>query len=289
LTNTLRSPLAALTAGAFIISFSSIFSRLSSEAPVVNGFYRMFFGAVFLIFLALLTGSRFKVGRSMVYSALAGVLLGTDMVFWHTGIEYVGPGLATLLANFQVFFLAFYEISIEKKPASKRLFAAMLLAVAGLYLLVSPGWNAGEDFQKGVFFSLTAGMFYAFFTIFIKKSSQVINPLEKTASIASACAASAVFLFAGTFLMGENLIVESTGDLGILLVYGIVCQGVGWVLITGGIRSVRLSIVGLVLLLQPTLSWVWEVIIFSKPVAATDIAGALLAMIAIYLGSVSKN
>ncbi len=285
-----KHPLAGLTAGAFIISFSSIFARLSTEAPVVNGFYRMMFGAVFLIALAFFTGSRFSFGRSMLYSAFAGVLLGTDMVFWHTGIDYIGPGLATLLANFQVFFLAAYDVAVEKKRVSGRLLLAMLLAVAGLYLLVSPGWSlSGGNFRTGVAASLIAGVFYAGFTIFIKKSSQTARPLDKTASIASACTASAVYLFGAVFLMGENPAVESTRDLGILLAYGFICQGVGWVLITGAIRAVRLSVVGLVLLLQPTLSWVWEVLIFSKAVTLTDITGALLAMAAIYLGSVSKN
>ncbi|QAR32010.1 DMT family transporter [Geovibrio thiophilus] len=290
MSGTIKSPLAALTAGAFIISFSSIFARLSTETPVVNGFYRMMFGAVFLTALAFLSGSRFRLGRSALYSAFAGVLLGTDMVFWHTGIDYVGPGLATLLANFQVFFLAVYDVTVEKKPISRRLFFAMLLAVSGLYLLVSPGWSMeGGSFRTGVAASLIAGVFYTGFTIFIKKSSQTVNPLDKTASIASACVASAVFLCMAVFAAGENLVVESPKDLGILIVYGVICQGVGWVLITGAIRAVRLSVVGLVLLLQPTLSWVWEVLIFSKPVIFTDLAGAALAMAAIYLGSVSKN
>ena len=43
--------------------------------------------------------------------------------------------------------------------------------------------------------------------------------------------------------------------------------------------------VGLILLLQPTLSYVWDVWFFHHPMTSTQIVGAVLALIAIYLGS----
>ena len=35
----------------------------------------------------------------------AGVFFSLDLWFWHRSIIYIGPGLSTLLANFQVFIL----------------------------------------------------------------------------------------------------------------------------------------------------------------------------------------
>jgi drug/metabolite transporter (DMT)-like permease len=288
-----RTPVSALGAGAFIISFSSIFSKLSGEEPIVNAFYRMFFGAVFLLALAYFSKSRFLFNRSLFYSALAGIFLSCDLVLWHTGIELVGPGLSTLLANFQVFFLAFYDAVAEKKPPSLKLFSGMVLAMCGLYILVSPGWEFdGGGFRNGVFFSLGAGALYSCFTILMKKSSQTPEPIDKIASISSASVASFLFLGVLAYASGGDLIVESGKDIAVLTVYGVLCQGLGWVLITGAIRAVPLGVTGLVLLLQPTLSWVWEVIIFAKPVVFSDITGALLAMSAIYIGGtagVKKN
>ena len=42
---------------------------------------------------------------------------------------------------------------------------------------------------------------------------------------------------------------------------------------------------GLALLLQPTLSFVWDVLFFGRPMQAIEIAGAAIALVAIYLGS----
>ena len=42
---------------------------------------------------------------------------------------------------------------------------------------------------------------------------------------------------------------------------------------------------GVALLLQPALSFVWDVLFFERPMSAVEIGGALLALLAIYLGS----
>ena len=70
-----------------------------------------------------------------------------------------------------------------------------------------------------------------------------------------------------------------------LLAYGIICQGLGWVFIAKGIGKIKASRAGLILLLQPTLTFIWDVLFFNRPTDLVDILGALMAIVAIYLGS----
>jgi drug/metabolite transporter (DMT)-like permease len=42
----------------------------------------------------------------------------------------------------------------------------------------------------------------------------------------------------------------------------------------------------LILLLQPSLAFVWDVVLFDRPTQATEVLGAVLALVAIYLGAV---
>ena len=42
---------------------------------------------------------------------------------------------------------------------------------------------------------------------------------------------------------------------------------------------------GLALLLQPTLSFAWDVLFFDRPMTAIELTGAGIALVAIYLGS----
>ncbi|MDE1887513.1 MAG: DMT family transporter, partial [Gammaproteobacteria bacterium] len=83
--------------------------------------------------------------------------------------------------------------------------------------------------------------------------------------------------------------IPSWKDAGWLVCYGVFGQVLGWVLISSGIHKVRASQVGLVLLLQPVCAFVWDVTIFNRRFTAVEIVGALLALAAIYLGSVRRT
>ncbi|MBU4476016.1 MAG: EamA family transporter, partial [Proteobacteria bacterium] len=66
-------------------------------------------------------------------------------------------------------------------------------------------------------------------------------------------------------------------------------HAIGWYLITRGIQQVRTSLVGLILLLQPTLSYVWDILLFDKPTSPVELTGVALALTAIYLGSLRRE
>jgi len=74
-----------------------------------------------------------------------------------------------------------------------------------------------------------------------------------------------------------------------LAAYGVLSQVLGWVLIARSLPRVRASAAGLVLLLQPTLSFIWDVVFFHRPWDSVAAAGVVLAVAAIYLGRPSPQ
>jgi drug/metabolite transporter (DMT)-like permease len=84
---------------------------------------------------------------------------------------------------------------------------------------------------------------------------------------------------------GESLRVPSLTTGGILLAYGVTAQVVGWLLISRGLPHVEAGRAGLILLLQPSLAFVWDILFFHRPTDAADVTGAVLALVAIYLGT----
>ena len=71
----------------------------------------------------------------------------------------------------------------------------------------------------------------------------------------------------------------------VLIAYGILCQAAGWIIISRALRRVDASRAGLVLLLQPTLTFVWDVLFFQRPTTPVELVGATIALGAIYLGN----
>ncbi|HEY1992507.1 MAG TPA: EamA family transporter, partial [Gammaproteobacteria bacterium] len=95
-----------LIVGAVMISFSAVFVKLVHVPPTVSGFYRVFFGGVILLAVVLWRHEHPRLDRaSWIKLLLAGLCFALDLFFWHRSILYVGPGVATLLANFQVFVM----------------------------------------------------------------------------------------------------------------------------------------------------------------------------------------
>ena len=56
-----------------------------------------------------------------------------------------GPGLATLLGNFQVFLMALAGFAIYRERLGWQFLAGVLIAFVGLYLLVGLDWSAVSE------------------------------------------------------------------------------------------------------------------------------------------------
>ena len=99
----------------------------------------------------------------------------------------------------------------------------------------------------------------------------------------------AAMLGATTLAEGGSLSIGSTADIGWLVCYGVLSHGCGMLFITSSLPHVTTTQAGIALLLQPTLSFVWDVAFFARPMSLAELAGAVIALIAIYLGSRARS
>ncbi len=276
-----------LLTGAVMISFSAVFVRVADVGPFVAGFYRMLFGGIILTAIALIRRERFWRGVQPLLLALAcGFFFVMDLCFWHPSIHAVGPGLSTLLANFQVFALAGYGLVISKEAISFRLALSILLSMTGLYLIVGVDWNAlTPAYKTGVWLGLGTAVWYSAYLITLRTSRLRPDALSPFANLAIISLAAAAIMSPIAAASHESFVIPNARTWTVLTAYGLLCQVAGWMLIARGMSLVETSIAGLILLLQPLLSIVWDVLFFSRPFTRWDGAGVTLALVGIYLGS----
>jgi drug/metabolite transporter (DMT)-like permease len=282
------SPTLRLLCGAALISFAPVFVRLTPVSPTDSAFYRTLFGGLMLA--VWVTAARTPVERrsGVALAALiaAGVLFAADLAVWHRSIWYVGPGLATLLGNFQVFLLAFVGILFYREKARWELLLAIPLAVIGLGLIVGFEWGTlDEQYRWGIIFGLLTAVFYAAYILSLRRARAESPAGSIVSDLMIVSLVSAGFLFAGSGLVGEGISLPDPRSAWLLAAYALVAQVVGWLLISGSLPHVPASRVGLILLLQPTLAFVWDVLIFERAFGTRELAGAALAIVAIGLGS----
>ncbi len=282
-----KGPHLRLFAGAVLISLSPVWVKLVSVPPTTSGFYRVAIGSVTLIVLIIAARRRIRFSnRVWAMLVFAGVFFALDLFFWHRSIVYIGPGLATLLANFQVFIMMIAGFLLLKQRPSGIQLVAVPLALVGLTMIVGLDWqNLPGDYRLGVIFGLLTAFAYASYMLTLRNARLDASdplPLSEVAVVSVVCT---ILLALSAAAEGVSLAVPDAGDVGWLLCYGVLSHSMGWLLLANALPHVSTTEAGLALLLQPTLSFVWDILFFERPMQPVEIAGAVLALIAIYLGS----
>ena len=287
----LANPHIRLFAGAIMISFSPVFVNLVSVSPTTSGFYRVAIGGMALTAFIFLTGRRISFPRAVWWAlGLSAVFFSLDLWFWHRSIVYIGPGLSTLIANLQVFFMmAAGAIMLRQRPTLLQLIAVPL-AIFGLSLIVGPDWDSlNPDYRIGVVFGVLTAMSYAGYMLSMRKARLDAEHAVPMREVAVMSLLVAVFLGAAAMVEGESLVIPSVSDAGWLAAYGLLCHAVGLMFIASSLAKVTTTETGIALLLQPSLSYVWDIVFFDRPVTTIEITGAIITLFAIFLGSTRRS
>ncbi|NUS38130.1 MAG: DMT family transporter [Lysobacter sp.] len=283
-----RGPLAAMALGAALISTSAVFVKWVHVGPTASAFWRMGLAALLLLFA--LARPAIRVGwrpapRVLGLVAVAAVFFALDLWMWHRSILYVGVGLATLLGNFQVFALAGYGALALGEHGGWRLWAGLLLAIAGLTLLLAPGWSGFDArFHAGVAFGLGTAAAYAGFLIAFRAAQGRRAQAANEALLWWLCLFSAALLLAMTLFEGEPLAPHGAHDWGALVAYALVAQVFGWLVIGKVMPKLAAGVLGLCLLLQPLLAYLWDALLFGTRLGPLGLLGLFLSLAGIFLG-----
>ena len=285
-----------LMAGAVLISFSAVWVKLAHVPPTISGFYRMAFGGLMLLAMVLARGERFLPGRSSLdriswgLGAACGLFFALDLFFWHRSVFLVGPGLSTLLSNFQVFFLAAAGALFFGERLGPRLVAAVPLALIGLALLI--GLHQGlpdADYRWGLVLGLITAVCYAAYLLTLRGMQARPRPPRLQTGMALISLICAGLLGLAGWAEGLSFAIPDAQSWLVLIAYGLAGQVLAWVLISKGLPRTPASRAGLVLLLQPTLAFVWDILFFDRPTDWLGGLGAMLALGAIYLGASARR
>jgi drug/metabolite transporter (DMT)-like permease len=285
------NPIVVVLFGACIISFSAVWVNLAGVPPTTSAFYRVFFGFLFLLPITLYSGElkRYNPARTLPI-LMCGIAFAFDLLFWHTSILYIGPGLATIMGNFQVFLMAACGYFFFKEKLKLRYLIALPLAFTGLFLVVGNRWDSlPASYKLGLFLGIMTAVCYTAYLLLLRRIQSEKNeptcftPLMLISLSSAACLAIMILLSGGSFA------IPTISAAAYLLCLGLLSQAVGWLLIANALPKIHASLAGLILLLQPSLSFVWDVLFFSRPTSALSWLGAAITLAAIYMGLTGRT
>ena len=269
-----------------MISFSGVWVVLSETSPSSSAFYRVFFGALFLFLTAALAKEKPAGLRSQIGPiACCALAFGLDLYFWHASIRFIGPGLATIISNFQVFLMAGCGYFVFGEQLRPRFLVAMPLAIFGLFLVIGFNWSElTVSYRTGVIYGFLTALCYALFMLQLRSIQLKTSGNNRFMSLGLISLFSALFLGILVLLEGDTFALRSARSIASLVSLGFFSQTLGWLLIGLSLPRMQTSVAGLMLLLQPALSFIWDVLFFARPTDLLDWSGTLITLWAFYLG-----
>ncbi len=282
-----RSPVLAMLMGAVLISSTSAFVRIADVAPTVSAFYRMFFGGLMLLFLLRAVQAPWRPRMALLLAlSIPAAAFALDLMAWHRSIHLVGPGLATLIGNLQVFFMALAGVLLYRERLGPRFLFGVALAFAGLWLLVGRSWaGVGAGFQWGVWLGVFTAFMYAIYMLSFRRIQQR-HPAASPMYLLCWCSLVCALLLGGAGAAeGHSFLIPNLKTWSALIGLALFGQVLGWLLISYALPRLDASMVGLLLLLQPLLAFGVDVVLFGRATDGLDWAGLVLSALGIFIGS----
>ena len=152
--------------------------------------------------------------------------------------------------------------------------------VVGIDRLAVGGYD-----RLGVLCGLGAAACYAGFLLSIRKLQADQQGATIFSVLTMVSLTTAAILALEVLRSGASFVIPDHQSLAALMALGFFSQFAGWIMITNALPFVRASLSGLILLLQPALAFVWDVLFFQRPTSLLNWAGVSIALVAIYLGT----
>ena len=123
--------------GALCISSSGVLVELAASGAATTAFFRCALALPLLLPLALRERRRLgpRSRRARATAILAGPFFAVDLVLWTHAINEVGAGIATVLGNLQVVFVAAAAWVLFGDRPSSRFALALPVVFAGVVLV----------------------------------------------------------------------------------------------------------------------------------------------------------
>lgn len=280
----------AAVIGALAIAFSGILVKLANVEPATAAVFRCGYALPALLLLAIAERRAFGPRpRSQILLAwLAGVLFAVDLELYHHAIRLVGAGLATVLGNTQVVFVAVLAWLLLGERMAVRTALAIPVVLAGVVLIsgVIGSGAYGDDPRLGVVIGLGTGLSYAGFLLVLRHGNADLR--RPAGPLFDATLSATIISLVIGLRLGELDLVPSWPAHGYLIALALSAQVVGWLIISVSLPRLPAAVTSVVLTLQPVGSVLLAMLLLAEAPSSVQLLGAAAILIGLLLATIRR-
>jgi drug/metabolite transporter (DMT)-like permease len=284
-------PVFAAVLGAVAIALSGILVKWANVEPATAALFRCAYALPLLFVVATAERRAFgpRPSSQVLLAWLAGIFFAIDLELYHHTIRLVGAGLATVLGNTQVVFVAVLAWLLLREKMPVRTALAIPVVLAGVALISGViGSNAyGDDPQLGVLIGLGTGLSYAGFLLVLRHGNADLR--RPAGPLFDATLSATIVSLAIGLPLGEIDLVPSWPAHGYLIALAVSSQVVGWLLISVSLPRLPAALTSVVLTLQPVGAVVLAVLLVAETPSPVQLLGAGAILCGLLLATVRRR
>jgi drug/metabolite transporter (DMT)-like permease len=281
----LQKSMAIAMFGGVVVSFAPILYAISNANPLTGAFFRMVYALPFLLMIIWFRGAEdSRSTNTRLIAIIAGFAFSLDFLAYHSTVDWIGTGIGTLIGNSQVIIVTLMSWWLFGERPNLSILISLPIVMFGL-CLISGIWDDepyGSYPLRGVIAGVFTAIFYSAFLIIYRFANRELAPatnLQFDSTVG--CALGLLIL---SFLPLKSIHVdpidfEPTMPVhGWLLLLAILSQVVGWLAIAYSLPRLPAAYTSFAILLQPTLTIVWGIVLLSESPSIQQAIGMFLIL-----------
>lgn len=275
----MNNPRLALLLGILCISVFPILVKGTTVSALSSAFYRMAIAfAVVLPIVLIRKKLEFPNRKTAWLILLCGLFFGSDIAVWNIAIQQSTATQATLLANLAPVWVGLLMFFFLPNKPKLIFWMGAFLAVIGMVILIGFETFYELKFDVGFLFGVLSGVFYAFYILL---SKHVLRQMQPISFMTYSMCVSAVFIGMICLISGEPFSGFSSTVWTVLLVEGVVCQLIAWLLISYATQYMEANRVSLSLLLQVVFTSIIAWLFLKETITVQMILGGCIILLGI--------
>ncbi|WP_428026202.1 DMT family transporter [Arcobacter sp.] len=257
--------------GVLIMSFESLFIKLTSISPFTFSFYLgicMFLSMMITLLIKQRDIIREVTKTSFYIFILCGILMGSANIFFIWAIKSTTAANVVLIIGTGALFTSFFSYLFYKERIKINVLIASFFMIIGLLIIFNDKIGVGS--LKGNLLALLCTMTFSLSFVFMAKHTK-INRIALTAMTGMALAIIAYFV--------SDTIRIDFYNLSVVAVMGLIITPFSRVLIFNGTKFINASEVSLLLIIETVMGpiWVW-MILKEVPSSYTFVGGSIILL-----------
>ena len=281
----LQKPMGIAMFGGVVVSFAPILYALSGANPLTGAFFRMAYAIPFLLMIIWFRNAKDpRSTNTRLIALIAGFAFSLDFLAYHSTVDWIGTGIGTLIGNSQVIIVTLVSWWLFGERPNLSILISLPIVMVGLVLIsgVLDDDPYGEYPVRGVIAGVFTAIFYSAFLIIYRFANRELAPavnLQFDSTVG--CAIGLLIL---SFLPLQSIYVEPIDfepkfpTHGWLLALAFLSQVTGWLAIAYSLPRLPAAYTSFAILLQPTFTIIWGIILLSESPSMQQAIGMFLIL-----------